>query len=96
MKIDGTKFANINQNKCIPEHVEQNKPSLAFLGQKNSKIPLEVYQAQSFGGVQRDWIFLENINIPYWISQLIFFDKVSRIFKGALKKPFNVPPVSAI
>ena len=33
---------------------------------------------------------------PYWISQLIFFDRVSRIFSGWLKKPFSEPPVSAI
>ena len=46
-------------------------------------------------GYQNKGMVLANTK-PYWISQLIFLLIFSWMFSGRLKKPFSVPPVSAM
>lgn len=65
MKIGNIKFEKINLNNAEITPNVQNKFVTKQTEQKFAKIPLETYQAQAFNGTQKDWIFLENVNIPH-------------------------------
>ncbi len=65
MKIGNIKFANINSNNHISNQIEKKNSAFCKAETTLSKIPLEVHQALAFKGGQKDWIFLENVNIPH-------------------------------
>ncbi len=65
MKIGNIEFSKINSNNPVFGHIVQNKAAAEHIEQKTVKIPLATHQALAFNGMQKDWIFLENINIPH-------------------------------